>query len=104
MVSWTARPPRENPAAIESALVEAGNRDYSLEVLPKLNHMFQTSQTGSMVEWGSIEETIALSALALIGDWIESHVQRISLAPRNRQAVRRPAGSARSPRPGRPSR
>ena len=67
--------PSENLAAIEIALEMSGNPDYTLETLPGLNHMFQTSQTGSPAEYGSIEETIAPSALTLIGDWIDSRVQ-----------------------------
>jgi len=38
--------------------------------LPKLNHLFQTCQTGSIAEYAAIEETIAPSVLNLISDWI----------------------------------
>lgn len=38
--------------------------------LPGLNHLFQTSKTGSIMEYGQIEETIAPAALELITSWI----------------------------------
>ena len=63
-------PPKENLAAIESALKKAGNKNYKVMEIPKLNHLFQTSQTGSPTEYSKIEETIAPIALSTISDWI----------------------------------
>lgn len=40
------------------------------EILPKLNHLFQTAETGMPMEYGSIEETIAPTALAAIEKWL----------------------------------
>lgn len=62
--------PKENLKAIADALKEGGNQDYTVKELPNLNHLFQTCKTGSLTEYGRIEETFAPSALALIGDWI----------------------------------
>ena len=63
-------PPKENLAAIESALKKAGNKNYKIVEFPKLNHLFQTSKTGSPTEYSKIEETIAPIALSTISDWI----------------------------------
>ncbi|MDR3666822.1 MAG: alpha/beta fold hydrolase [Ignavibacteriaceae bacterium] len=63
-------PPKENLAAIEKALNKAGNKKYKMVELPKLNHLFQTSTTGSPTEYSKIEETIAPIALSTISDWI----------------------------------
>jgi hypothetical protein len=63
-------PPKENLAAIESALKKAGNKNYKIVEFPKLNHLFQTSETGSPTEYSKIEETIAPIALSTISDWI----------------------------------
>jgi pimeloyl-ACP methyl ester carboxylesterase len=63
-------PPKENLAAIESALKTAGNKNYKVVEIPKLNHLFQTSVTGSPTEYSKIEETIAPIALSTISDWI----------------------------------
>ena len=67
-------PAKEHLAAIAAALKAGGNRDYTTRELPKLNHLFQTSETGSPAEYGRIEETVSPAALELIGDWILKHV------------------------------
>ncbi|HEX8294591.1 MAG TPA: alpha/beta fold hydrolase [Pyrinomonadaceae bacterium] len=66
-------PAKEHLAAVAQALKAGGNRDYTVKELPKLNHLFQTSETGSPAEYGRIEETISPVALELIGDWILRH-------------------------------
>ncbi|MDJ0839449.1 MAG: alpha/beta fold hydrolase [Acidobacteriota bacterium] len=63
-------PPAQSRHVMESALKKAGNKHYRIEVLDKLNHLFQTSETGSPAEYAKIEETISPKALALIGDWV----------------------------------
>jgi len=63
-------PPKENLSAIEQALQEGGNPDFTLKELPKLNHLFQTAETGAVSEYVRIEETISASALEVIGDWV----------------------------------
>jgi pimeloyl-ACP methyl ester carboxylesterase len=63
-------PPKENLAAIGNALKEAGNKNYKLIELPKLNHLFQKSVSGSPTEYGKIEQTIDPIALSTISDWI----------------------------------
>lgn len=44
-----------------------------VEVLNGLNHVMQTAQTGSPLEFGTIGETISPVALQAIGDWISRH-------------------------------
>jgi fermentation-respiration switch protein FrsA (DUF1100 family) len=63
-------PPAQNLSAIRKALDAAGNKHYEADELPGLNHLFQTAKTGSPSEYAEIEETIAPSVLAKIGDWI----------------------------------
>lgn len=63
-------PVNENLREIEAALKAAGNKDVTIVRLPKLNHLFQTSETGLPGEYGKIEETFAPVALKTIGDWI----------------------------------
>jgi hypothetical protein len=69
-------PAREDLAGIEQALNDGGNRDYKIVLLPKLNHLFQTSRTGSPSEYGAIEETIAPVALETMGNWIVAHTTK----------------------------
>ena len=66
-------PAKEDLAGIDQALKAAGNRDYKTVLLPKLNHLLQTSATGALSEYGVIEETIAPIALQTLGDWIKTH-------------------------------
>lgn len=63
-------PPKENLAAIAAALKAGGNKKYTVQELPGLNHLFQTAETGAPGEYATIEETFAPSALQLIADWI----------------------------------
>lgn len=58
----------QNLSAITEALKQAGNKGYEVVTLPKLNHLFQTCQTGSITEYGEIEETISPTALKVISD------------------------------------
>jgi hypothetical protein len=63
-------PPRRNLPAIRQALEAAGNRNFEVDELPGLNHLFQTCKTGAVTEYGQIEETISPTALAKISDWV----------------------------------
>jgi pimeloyl-ACP methyl ester carboxylesterase len=69
-------PPKENLAEIDKTLKEGGNRRVTVKELPGLNHLFQTCKTGSTAEYAQIEETVAPSALTIMGDWILDHVRR----------------------------
>lgn len=63
-------PPKEDLAAIAAALREGGNRDVRTIELPGLNHLFQTTTTGSPAEYATIEETMSPSALNAVSAWI----------------------------------
>lgn len=67
-------PPKENLAAIEAALKAGGNSQVTTKILPKLNHLFQTAETGSPAEYVKIEETFSPVALKVIGDWIGERI------------------------------
>ena len=69
-------PPEGNLERIEQALKEGANPDYRVEVLSGLNHLFQTAETGAPSEYVKIEETIALKALRLIGNWVLEHTKK----------------------------
>jgi pimeloyl-ACP methyl ester carboxylesterase len=61
---------KKNLPLIADALKAGGNKDYIVKSFPKLNHLFQTSQTGLSNEYDKIEETIAPVVLETIADWI----------------------------------
>ncbi|MEK6255415.1 MAG: alpha/beta fold hydrolase, partial [Gemmatimonadales bacterium] len=66
----TQVPPTENLLPVEEALREGGNPDVTAEVLPGLNHLFQTAETGVPAEYAGIEETFSPAALEKIAAWI----------------------------------
>ena len=63
-------PPDQNLPAIRKALAEAGNKNFQVEKLPGLNHLFQTAKTGAISEYAEIEETFSPAALKKVADWI----------------------------------
>ena len=65
-------PSRVNLAGISRALAAAKNTQTVVQELPGLNHLFQTSTTGSPAEYASIEETFSPAALTMISSWVRS--------------------------------
>ena len=59
-----------NQQAIEKALKLGGNKNYKIQKLEGLNHLFQHCKTGLPSEYASIEETFAPEALSAMKDWI----------------------------------
>ena len=62
--------PKENLSAIKAALETAPCTDFTVLELKGLNHLFQHSTSGSPVEYGTIEETFAPEALAIMTKWL----------------------------------
>lgn len=75
--------PKQNLPEIEKALKQGGNKDFTIKELPGLNHLFQTTKTGSPGEYGQIEETFSPTALKIIEEWIAKRfvVQQKTTAP-----------------------
>ncbi len=68
-------PPKLNLPAIRKALEASGNKNFEVDELPGLNHLFQTAKTGSPNEYGQIEETMSLLALEKIATWIQQQTK-----------------------------
>jgi uncharacterized protein len=66
----TQVPAAQNLPGIAAALAAGGNTNFSVAVLPGLNHMFQTCGTCLPAEYGELEETFSPTALTMMGDWI----------------------------------
>jgi len=69
-------PAKQDLSEIEKALKEGHNKDFKVEELPGLNHLFQPSETGKISEYAKIEETFSPKALKIIGDWIKKVVKK----------------------------
>ena len=67
----TQVPPASNAPAVEEALREGASEDFTVAVLPGLNHLFQPAATGAPSEYAGIEETVSTAALHAIATWIE---------------------------------
>ena len=66
-------PAKENLEVIRKSLELGGNEDYTVLILPNLNHLFQTAETGAISEYERIEETISVLALDTVSNWILKH-------------------------------
>ena len=64
--------PKENLAAIGSALAAGGNRNVTVKELAGLNHLFQSCTACTVAEYGMLEETIAPAALDEMTTWIQA--------------------------------
>lgn len=59
-----------NTQGIRQALRQAGNRRFSVEILPGLNHLFQQCAACTVGEYAEIEETVNEKALKITADWL----------------------------------
>lgn len=62
--------PEVNLEGIKNALKSNNNTDVTINEVKDLNHLFQTSETGSFTEYASNEETLSPIVLEIISDWI----------------------------------
>jgi fermentation-respiration switch protein FrsA (DUF1100 family) len=63
-------PPQQNLPPIRKALEASGNKNYEVDELPGLNHLFQTAKTGGIGEYSEIEETMSPVAMEKVASWI----------------------------------
>ncbi len=68
-------PPEGNAEAVKTALIMGGNHNFEVKEIPRVNHYFQTAQTGSPQEYRLIEETISPIVLEIIYNWIHKQIQ-----------------------------
>lgn len=69
-------PAGASQTAMRAALEEAGNPDVTLEELPGLNHLLQECGSGSVEEYGRIEQTLAPRVMERIAGWIRERTAR----------------------------
>lgn len=61
---------KQNLPVISQMLQEAGNKNVTVFEFPKLNHLFQTCEIGSIEEYATIEETLSPLVLKMIAEWV----------------------------------
>jgi hypothetical protein len=67
--------PHKNAAHIKAALHEAGNTRVFLDIVPKLNYFFQSSENstaGDFLDYAQIEETMNPFVLNRMSNWIRN--------------------------------
>lgn len=76
---------KDNLNAIEQALILGGNKNYTVKIIPKLNHLFQTVEAGGpkkysllIKEYNDARESFSPVALKLISEWILSEHKNCS--------------------------
>jgi hypothetical protein len=65
----------QNLPAVRSALVAGKTKTFETKELPGLNHLFQTCNKCTVMEYGQLEETISPVALQTITDWLNQNVK-----------------------------
>jgi pimeloyl-ACP methyl ester carboxylesterase len=72
LIVWS----KDNLQGIEQALKQGGNKNYAIQEMPGLNHMFQMCKTGAPYEYVWIDETIDPAALDRINNWIAKSITK----------------------------
>jgi uncharacterized protein len=62
--------PQQNQKPITDALKKAGNKDVTVKIFPKANHLFLTAITGNISEYGTLEKVFVPGFLATISEWV----------------------------------
>jgi pimeloyl-ACP methyl ester carboxylesterase len=70
----------KNKPAWDTALKAAGNRDYTLVVIPKANHAMLEANVGSNAEMKSLQR-FAPSYFTTVEDWLAKHVRGFAKQP-----------------------
>ena len=60
---------QQNQKPITDALKKAGNKDVTVKIFPKANHLFLTAITGNIDEYGTLEKVFVPGFLATISEW-----------------------------------
>jgi hypothetical protein len=69
----------KNRAAWESALRAGGNRDYTLRVLPRANHIQLAAKVGSNAEMASLQRFVPAYSTT-IQDWLAKRIRGFGAA------------------------
>jgi pimeloyl-ACP methyl ester carboxylesterase len=65
-----------NLSGIAAALKRGGNTKFETIAIPRVNHLFQTAETGSPSEYSTIEETISPAVMEPLMRWLGQFASR----------------------------
>ncbi len=60
---------KQNEIPMRNALNKAGNKDVTIHILPKANHLFMTAKTGNIDEYGMLKHEFVAGFLVNISEW-----------------------------------
>jgi uncharacterized protein len=63
-------PADQNRDALQHALTAGGRTDYTIETLPRANHLFLTATNGSPAEYPTLEKAFVPELLPMVTSWI----------------------------------
>jgi pimeloyl-ACP methyl ester carboxylesterase len=63
-------PAEENRARMEEVLAGAGHTDYTVQVFPGANHLFQETETGAFSEYALLPKEFVPGFLELVSGWL----------------------------------
>jgi len=63
-------PPAQNETLMKEALIKGGNKDFTIKLIPKANHLFQEATNGSPKEYGDLKKEFAPGFLETITSWL----------------------------------
>ena len=63
-------PAGSNAPALENILSAGAAPEYTIQVIPGVNHLFQTTETGAVSEYSQLTETMAPEVMETATDWI----------------------------------
>lgn len=64
-------PTADSKAAMEKAFAKSGNRDVTIRILPKANHLYQSAGTGDVSEYTTLKKEFVPELLPLVTIWIQ---------------------------------
>lgn len=65
-------PAKENLGVLQAIMDTDASKDFTLKSYPDLNHLFQECKTGTVQEYGQIEQTISPEVINDIAQWINT--------------------------------
>lgn len=65
-------PAKENLEVLEHISTIDSSKKFTLKSYPGLNHLFQECKTGTLMEYGQIEQTLSPQVLQDIAEWIDN--------------------------------
>ncbi len=64
-----------NKEPMEKVFKKSGNKDYTIHVFPKANHLFQEAITGNPAEYATLKKEFAPGFMDKITDWIKQRAK-----------------------------